>query len=155
MRRLPVYFSVRIEPGCDTVGPKPMSSVERPVTKPRPVYLSLLRIRLPLPGIVSILHRISGAGLFLVGLPLLLVSMQWSLASPESFEALRATLANPLAKIVLIGLIWAYVHHFCAGIRYLLLDIHQFIDLKPTRQSSAVVLVVSLGLTLIIGALLW
>jgi len=142
MRRLPVYFSVRIEPGCDIVGPKPMSSVERPVTKPRPVYLSLL-------------HRISGAGLFLVGLPLLLVSMQWSLASPESFEALRATLANPLAKIVLIGLIWAYVHHFCAGIRYLLLDIHQFIDLKPTRQSSAVVLVVSLGLTLIIGALLW
>ena len=134
---------------------KSMSSVERPVTKPRPVYLSLLRIRLPLPGIVSILHRISGAGLFLVGLPLLLVSMQWSLASPESFEALRATLANPLAKIVLIGLIWAYVHHFCAGIRYLLLDIHQFIDLKPTRQSSAVVLVVSLGLTLIIGALLW
>ncbi len=125
------------------------------MTKPRPVYLSLLRIRLPLPGIVSILHRISGAGLFLVGLPLLLASIQWSLASPESFEALRAMLANPLAKITLIGLIWAYLHHFCAGLRYLLLDIHQFIDLKPTRQSSAVVLVVSLGLTLIIGALLW
>ena len=50
MRPLPVYFSVRIEPGCDTVGPKSMSSVERPVNKPRPVYLSLLRIRLPLPG---------------------------------------------------------------------------------------------------------
>lgn len=155
MRRLPVYFSVRIEPGCDIVGPKPMSSVERPVTKPRPVYLNLVRIRLPLPGIVSILHRLSGAGLFLVGLPLLLVSIQSSLASPESFDALRAMLANPLAKIVLIGLIWAYVHHFCAGMRYLLLDIHQFIDLKPARQSSAVVLVVSLVLSLIIGALLW
>ena len=132
-----------------------MSSVERPVTKQRPVYLSLLRIRLPLPGIVSILHRLSGAGLFLVGLPLLLASMQWSLASPESFDAMRAMLANPLAKITLIGLIWAYLHHFCAGIRYLLLDIHQFIELKPARQSSAVVLVVSLVVTLIVGALLW
>jgi succinate dehydrogenase / fumarate reductase cytochrome b subunit len=155
MRPLPVYFSVRIEPGCDTVGPKSMSSVERPVTKPRPVYLNLLRIRLPLPGIVSFLHRVTGAGLFLVGLPLLLASIQWSLASPESFEAMRAMLANPLAKIVLIGLIWAYLHHFCAGMRYLLLDIHQFIELKPARQSSAVVLVTSLVLTLIIGVRLW
>jgi len=132
-----------------------MSSVERPVTKPRPVYLSLLRIRLPLPGIVSILHRVSGAGLFLVGLPLLLAWIQSSLASPESFEAMRAMLANPLAKITLIGLIWAYLHHFCAGLRYLLLDVLQFIELKPARQSSAVVLIVSLVLTLIIGVWLW
>src|SRR6266567_6560069 len=114
MRRLPVYFSVRIEPGCDIAGPKPMSSVERPVTKPRPVYLSLLRIRLPLPGIVSILHRISGAGLFLVGVPLVLYAIQASLTSPESFESLRASFATPLAKLVLIGLVWAYLHHFCA-----------------------------------------
>jgi len=134
---------------------KSMSSVERPVTKPRPVYLNLVRIRLPLPGIVSILHRISGAALFLVGLPLLLAWMQSSLASPESFDAFRAALANPLAKIVLIGLIWAYIHHFCAGMRYLLLDIHQFIELKPARQSSAVVLIASLVLTLIIGVRLW
>ena len=132
-----------------------MSSVERPVTKPRPVYLNLVRIRLPLPGIVSILHRLSGAGLFLVGLPLLLAWIQSSLASPESFEAMRAMLANPLAKITLIGLIWAYLHHFCAGLRYLLLDVLQFIELKPARQSSAVVLIVSLVLTLIIGVWLW
>lgn len=132
-----------------------MSSVERPVPKPRPVYLNLARIRLPLPGIVSILHRISGAALFLIGLPLLLAGMQWSLASPESFETLRAAVDNPVAKIVLIGLIWAYLHHFCAGLRYLLLDIHQFIDLKPARQSSAVVLVASLALTLIIAVRLW
>jgi succinate dehydrogenase / fumarate reductase cytochrome b subunit len=132
-----------------------MTSVERPVTKPRPVYLNLVRIRLPLPGIVSILHRISGAVLFLVGLPLLLAGVQWSLVSPESFDAFRSEVANPLAKIVLIGLIWAYLHHFCAGMRYLLLDIHQFIDLKPARQSSVVVLVVSLMLTLIVGVRLW
>jgi succinate dehydrogenase cytochrome b subunit len=132
-----------------------MSSVERPATKPRPVYLNLVRIRLPLPGIVSILHRISGAVLFLVGLPLLLAAVQSSLGSPESFGAFRAVLANPLAKIVLIGLIWAYVHHFCAGMRYLLLDVHQFIELKPARQSSMVVLVASVVLTLGIGVWLW
>lgn len=132
-----------------------MSTVERPVSKPRPVYLSLARIRLPLPGLVSILHRLSGAGLFLVGLPVLLYAVQASLVSRESFESLRAFLSLPLAKIVLIGLVWAYLHHFCAGLRFLLLDIHQFIELRPARQSSAVVLILSLVLTLIIAVRLW
>jgi succinate dehydrogenase / fumarate reductase cytochrome b subunit len=117
--------------------------------------LNLVRIRLPLPGIVSILHRLSGATLYLIGLPLLLFGVQCSLASPEAFESFRAALANPLAKIVLIGLIWAYLHHFCAGIRFLLLDIHQGIELKAARVSSVIVLVVSLALTLIIGVRLW
>jgi len=132
-----------------------MPALERPVTKPRPVYLNLVRIRLPLPGIVSILHRVSGAALYLIGLPLLLVGVQRSLASPEAFDSFRAALSNPLAKIVLIGLIWAYLHHFCAGIRFLLLDVHQGIELGPARLSSVIVLVVSLALTLIIGVRLW
>ena len=132
-----------------------MTSVERPLPKPRPVYLNLVRIRLPLPGIVSILHRVSGAALFLVGLPLLLYAVQTSLASPESFATLSDVLATPFAKIVLIGLVWAYVHHFCAGLRYLLLDVHQFIELKPARQSSAVVFIASLALTALIGIRLW
>jgi succinate dehydrogenase / fumarate reductase cytochrome b subunit len=125
------------------------------VTRPRPVYLNLVRIRLPLPGIVSILHRLSGAALYLIGLPLLLVGVQSSLASPEAFDSFRAALSNPLAKIVLIGLIWAYLHHFCAGIRFLLLDVHQGIELGPARISSVVVLVISLALTLIVGVRLW
>jgi succinate dehydrogenase / fumarate reductase, cytochrome b subunit len=132
-----------------------MPALERPVTKPRPVYLNLVRIRLPLPGIVSILHRASGAALYLIGLPLLLVGVQRSLASPEAFDSFRAALSNPLAKIVLIGLIWAYLHHFCAGIRFLLLDVQQGIELGPARLSSVIVLVVSLALTLIIGVRLW
>src|SRR5690242_2083691 len=132
-----------------------MSTVERPVSKPRPVYLNLVRIRLPLPGIVSILHRLSGAGLFLVGLPLVLHFVQASLASQGSFEAVAAFLAHPLMKVVLLGLVWAYLHHFCAGLRYLLLDMHQFIELKPARQSSAVVLITSLVLTLIVAVRLW
>ena len=132
-----------------------MPALERPVTRPRPVYLNLVRIRLPLPGIVSILHRLSGAALYLIGLPLLLVGVQCSLASPEAFDRFRAALSNPLAKIVLIGLIWAYLHHFCAGIRFLLLDVHQGIELRSARVSSVIVLVVSLALTLIVGVRLW
>ena len=132
-----------------------MPALERPVTRPRPVYLNLVRIRLPLPGIVSILHRLSGAALYLIGLPLLLFGVQRSLASSEAFDSFRAALSNPFAKIVLIGLIWAYLHHFFAGIRFLLLDVQQGIELKPTRVSSVVVLVVSLALTLLVGVRLW
>ncbi len=123
--------------------------------KERPVYLDLPRIRLPLPGIVSILHRASGALLFLVGIPLLLYGVSGSLDSPEAYAAMKAGFAHPLAKLVLIGLLWSYLHHFCAGIRYLLLDIHRGIELAPARRSSAVVLVVSVALTLVLGARLW
>ena len=125
------------------------------MVKQRPVYLNLVRIRLPLPGIVSILHRVSGAVLFLVGIPMLLAGVASSLASPEAYEQLRAALAHPLAKLALIGFMWAYLHHFCAGIRYLLLDVHQGIELAPARRSSAVVIAVSLALTLIAGIRLW
>jgi succinate dehydrogenase / fumarate reductase cytochrome b subunit len=125
------------------------------MVKPRPVYLDLPRIRLPLPGIVSILHRISGAVLFLFGIPLLLAVVGLSLASPESFASVKETLANPLVKLILLGFAWAYLHHFCAGIRYLLLDLHVGVELPAARRSGVIVLVVSLVLTLIVGVRLW
>lgn len=123
--------------------------------KPRPVYLNLVQIRLPLPGLVSILHRISGAALLLLGIPLALYALQQSLASADAFANLKALAAQPLSKLLLVGLLWAYLHHFCAGIRFLLLDLDVGIALKPARQSSVIVLVLSLALTLIIGARLW
>jgi succinate dehydrogenase / fumarate reductase cytochrome b subunit len=58
-------------------------------------------------------------------------------------------------KLVLFGLLWAYLHHFCAGIRFLLLDLHKGLELEEARKSSKIVLVVSLTLTLIIGVVLW
>ena len=64
-------------------------------------------------------------------------------------------MAHPLAKLLLIALVWAYLHHFCAGIRYLLIDVHVGDDLRPARQSSIAVLVVSLALTLIVAVRLW
>ncbi|MCK9983738.1 MAG: succinate dehydrogenase / fumarate reductase, cytochrome b subunit [Azoarcus sp.] len=124
------------------------------VRKQRPKFLALHEIRLPLPGIVSILHRVSGAGLFLM-LPFLLYLLDRSLASPESFAAYKSVVGNPLVKILLLGLLWAYMHHFCAGIRFLLLDLHKGIDLQSARNSSRIVLAVSIALTVIIGVKLW
>ena len=123
--------------------------------KQRPVYLNLVQIRLPLPGIVSFLHRVSGALLFLLGIPLLLCGVAASLESPESYAQVKAAFAHPLAKLVLIGFLWAYLHHFFAGIRFLLLDMLKGIELATARRSSVAVLAVSLALTLIIGARLW
>ncbi|HZP89282.1 MAG TPA: succinate dehydrogenase, cytochrome b556 subunit [Burkholderiales bacterium] len=124
------------------------------MTKTRPKYLDLAKIRLPLPGLVSILHRISGFGLFLF-LPFLLYLLQSSLASPDSYIRYRGTIEQPFVKVILIGLLWAYVHHFLAGIRFLALDLHYGIDLPQARNTSRMVLTVSLVLTLILGAFLW
>ena len=132
-----------------------MTTLERSAAKARPVYLNLVRIRLPLPGIVSILHRVSGAVLFVAGIPLLLAGVATSLASPEAYAQLKAALAHPFARLVTIGLVWACVHHFCAGIRYLLLDLDRGIDLVSARRSSVVVIAASLALTLILGIRLW
>ena len=125
------------------------------MTRPRPVYLDLVRIRLPLPGLVSILHRVSGAALFLVGIPLALVGLQSSLGPGHALARVQALLAQPLIKLLLLGLIWAYLHHFCAGIRFLFLDVQRGIELAPARRSSIVVLVVSLALTVLVGVRLW
>ena len=125
------------------------------MTKKRPVYLNLVGIRLPLPAVVSILHRISGALLFVVGIPVALYGLQRVLSSPEAYASFRACVSHPLAKLGLLGLAWAYLHHFCAGIRYLLLDLHRGIELKAARQSSVAVLIVSLALTAMVGAKLW
>jgi succinate dehydrogenase / fumarate reductase cytochrome b subunit len=132
-----------------------MAALDRPAHKARPVYLNLFAIRLPLPAFVSILHRVSGALLFLIGIPLLLWVVQRSLASPEAWEQVRATLSSPIAKLVLIVLAWAYLHHFIAGIRHLLMDLHWGMDLKSARQSSAVTLVLAVLLTLAVAVKLW
>jgi succinate dehydrogenase / fumarate reductase cytochrome b subunit len=122
--------------------------------KKRPKYLDLTRIKLPVPALVSILHRISGFGLFLF-LPLLLWLLQSSLASPDSYVRYRAAIAHPLMKLVLIGLIWAFLHHLIAGLRFLLLDIHVGTELAVARNSSRVVLALSIMLTLGLGVLVW
>ncbi|HTN93514.1 MAG TPA: succinate dehydrogenase, cytochrome b556 subunit [Gallionella sp.] len=124
------------------------------MNKPRPKHLALHQIKLPLPGIVSILHRISGLLLFLA-LPFLLLMLQYSLASIETYTRLMDVLANPLVKLMLLGLLWAFMHHFCAGLRYLAIDVHLVRELAQARNSSKVVIAASLALTIFAGVKLW
>jgi succinate dehydrogenase cytochrome b subunit len=120
----------------------------------RPKYLNLVRIRLPLPGLVSILHRASGAALFLF-IPFLLVLFEGSLQSPQTFARFKLVLSYWVVKLIVIGLVWAYLHHLCAGIRHLALDLHYGMDLPAARAASWAVLVISIGLTLAIGVMIW
>ena len=111
----------------------------------------IARYRLPLAGLVSILHRISGALMFLLGLPFVLYLFQQSITSELSFEHYRAIVSHWFAKLVLLGLIWAYLHHFCAGLRHLLMDLDIGVDKDSGRVSATIVLAVSVTLTLIVA----
>lgn len=121
--------------------------------KKRPKNLDLTTIRLPLAGKVSILHRVSGAGLFLM-LPVMVWLFGASLGSPESYATFKSLAASLPAKVIFAGLLWAFVHHFCAGIRFLLLDLHVGIEKEASRKSAAVVFAVSIPLTLVLWGVL-
>ena len=124
----------------------------------RPKYLNLqallFEIRLPLPGWVSILHRISGALLF-VALVWMLWMLDRSLASEAAFNKLKHYAGLWPVKLALLALIWAYCHHFFAGIRYLFLDLDKGIDLASARLTSWLVLGASLVFTVFFGWRIW
>lgn len=122
--------------------------------KARPQYRNIhvsqiLSYRLPPAGIVSILHRISGALLFLLGIPFILYLLQQSLTSEISFESYRAIVGSVLGKLVLLVLGWAFIHHAVAGIRYLLLDRHVGIQKEAARSSATAVLGITAVLTVV------
>ncbi len=114
----------------------------------------LMRYRLPVAGIASILHRVSGLLMFL-GLPLVLWLFEQSLSSERSFGQFVQFARAPLARLVLLGLAWALLHHLCMGVRFLLLDAHLGVEREAARRSSWVVLAVSLGLTALFAAVLF
>ena len=124
------------------------------LTKQRPKFLNLAEIKQPVPAVASILHRISGVGLFLM-LPLLIWLLDLSLKSQDTYQAFVAVTGHPLMKLLLIGLLWAFFHHFCMGLRILLIDMHIGVEKAKARASAKAVLIVSLGLTLILGVKLW
>ena len=117
----------------------------------RPIYLDLLRIRQPVPAVVSFLHRVSGALLFL-GIPLLLIALDASLSSADSFAAL---VSAPGLKFALFVLLAGFAYHLFAGVRFLLLDLHWGIALKQARRSAWAVLGMGLITTVLIGVWLW
>jgi succinate dehydrogenase / fumarate reductase cytochrome b subunit len=123
--------------------------------KPRPEFRNigigqiLTAYRLPLAGRVSILHRLSG-GLLFVALPFLLYLFDQSLTSELSFEVFKGFLSNLIVKLITLVLAWAYLFHFCAGVRHLLMDTnHEAVTKEKGKQTSIVVFVVSSLLTIV------
>jgi succinate dehydrogenase / fumarate reductase cytochrome b subunit len=104
----------------------------------------------PPSAIVSILHRISGFALFLF-LPFLLYLFEQSIRSEISFAHWAGIVSHPFTKIILLGLSWAYLHHFCAGIRHLFMDNHMALDKDASQRTARYVLAVSLALTVLVA----
>jgi succinate dehydrogenase / fumarate reductase, cytochrome b subunit len=129
----------------------------RPVAsaKNRPKYYDLNLLNLPMPGLVSIFHRITGVAMFLFLIPLVLFILQTTLSSEAGFAAWKGYFANPLVKLIVVGFVWAFMHHLFAGIRYLLLDLHIGIAKEPAQSSARVVLIAGLVATALFAARIW
>jgi succinate dehydrogenase / fumarate reductase, cytochrome b subunit len=132
----------------------------------RPVYRNihvtqLFGYRLPPAGIVSILHRISGALMFLL-LPFVIWLFDTSVSSEISFDVFASAFAVGLGvlpgwflKLVVLALIWAYLHHFIAGLRHLWMDATHSVSKAQGRASALFTLGASVLLTLVLGAKLF
>jgi len=115
----------------------------------RPVFLNLLKIKLPAAGIMSIIHRVTGV--FMVfAIPLLMYLLQLSLNGPEGFSLTVELLAAPLVKLILFLALWGLMHHFLAGIRYLLIDIDIGVESPHYKYSAWVVMLASPVLALLL-----
>ena len=112
------------------------------MNKSAPVYLNLLKIKLPLTGIISFLHRVTGVLLFFA-IPLSIYALQASLQSEVSFNKLVAWLNSPLMIVIQVAVIAALFYHFFAGIRFLLMDLDIGYDKKMAERSSWLVLLAS------------
>jgi succinate dehydrogenase / fumarate reductase cytochrome b subunit len=134
------------------------AAIKSRARKPRPKYLNLqallFEIRLPIAGRLSILHRVSGALLFLA-LVWLLWMLDRSLASEAGFEQVKRYAGLWPVKLALLGLVWAYCHHFCAGIRYLFLDLDKGVDKETATLTAWAAFAMSLALTAFLGWKLW
>jgi succinate dehydrogenase / fumarate reductase, cytochrome b subunit len=106
--------------------------------------------RLPLAGIVSILHRVSGMLMFLL-IPFVLYLLDKSLTSEISFEYFKGFTSHWFVKLVILALVWSYLHHLSAGVRHLFMDLHIGLDKDSGRKSAVAVFAVSLPLTLLVA----
>jgi succinate dehydrogenase / fumarate reductase cytochrome b subunit len=114
------------------------------------VFKDLPHYRLPPGGMVSILHRISGFLLFLL-LPFVLYLLEKSLMSELSFAHFKGIASHWFVKLIILTLAWAYLHHFCAGIRHLIMDAHIGLSKGGSRKTAISVFAVSLPLTLLVA----
>ncbi len=107
----------------------------------RPKYLDLLRIKLPITGIVSIGHRASGV-LLVLTIPIWLYLLETSLTSEQDFQDIVKMMDGFGFKLMTILVFWSLVHHFFAGIRFLLLDIDIAIEKEPALKAAKLVFIV-------------
>ena len=115
--------------------------------------------RLPAAGWVSILHRVSGVLMFVL-LPFIIWMFDKSVSSEVGYNRFRFAFANGgwgiFLKLVALALIWAYLHHFIAGLRHLWMDVsHKAVSKSFGTTSAMVTLVASLLLTVVLGAKLF
>lgn len=110
----------------------------------------LSNYRLPLAGLVSILHRISGFIIFAL-LPVVLYLFELSIRSEISFAYFQGIASHWFVKLIILALAWSYFQHFCAGVRHLVMDTHVGLDKDSARKSAAGVLAVSLLLTALVA----
>ena len=110
----------------------------------------LSNYRMPFSAIVSILHRISGLLMFVL-LPFILYLLQESIRSEISFAHFQGIASHPFAKLVILALVWGYMHHFCAGVRHLVMDTHIGLDKDAARKSSVAVLVVTWAVVIVVA----
>lgn len=134
--------------------------------KPRPTHRNIhisqiVKYRLPPAGIVSILHRVSGVGMFLL-MPFIIWMFDNSVSSEISFAKFKFAfnvgmlgLPGFIWKLLALALIWAYLQHFIAGIRHLYMDVNHAVSKEFGRSSALATLVLSLGLTVVLGAKLF
>lgn len=135
---------------------------KRPEFRNINVFTDLPSYRLPAAGIVSILHRISGFIMFLL-LPFVIWMFDVSVSSEISFSRFTSAFGRGIGfapgwfiKLVALALIWAYLHHFIAGLRHLWMDIsHEAVSKEFGKTSATITLVLSIALTLVLGAKLF
>ena len=137
-----------------------------PTVKSPRVYTNIhvsqiVRYRMPMAAIVSILHRISGALLFLL-LPLAIWLFDTSVTSEITFDRFRSVFAGGVGflpgwflKLVVLAMIWGYLVHFIAGLRHLWMDVTHSVSMRQGRVSANVTLVLSTLLTLLFAARLF
>ncbi|MDH5518105.1 MAG: succinate dehydrogenase, cytochrome b556 subunit [Gammaproteobacteria bacterium] len=119
----------------------------------RPKYLNLFKIKLPVTGVISIFHRLTGILLFAF-IPVSLYFLQLSVKDAASFQQLSVLMLSPLSRFFILLMLWSLVHHLITGLRFLLIDMEFFLSRQSSRASAwGVVIVEALVMVTVIAGL--
>lgn len=141
--------------------PSPSTRPKRPEFRNINAFTDLPSYRLPVAGIVSILHRVSGALMFLL-MPFIIWMFDTSISSELSFARFTSAFGVGVGfvpgwffKLVALAIIWAFLHHLIAGLRHLWMDMRHAVSKEFGKSSAVFTLVLSVGLTVVLGAKLF